>query len=113
MNLFERMVGEQYAKHDEWPWPVEDYIQVFRLFTEAYKYNMGHDHPAIRMKHIPQLMYLMPILDPDDPSPILEADDYPVLIESYFETPFQNCNYQIWHFFSGQVRLMRAYEVLL
>ena len=39
-------------------------------------------------------------------------EDYRVLIDKYFETTFNNCDYRINHFFSRDIRTNRFYEEL-
>lgn len=42
----------------------------------------------------------------------IEPEDYPDMIDAYFRQRFENCNYSIAHFMSGNIRVLRYYEEL-
>lgn len=113
-DIFTRLCTKAYEMVDT-PYTLQEVLRVFDCFFNAYKSAMGEDHPPIREKQIERIIRKMPYYDipPNAPgNSDIEPEDYPVLIDAYFHTPFRNCDYRINHFFSGDVRKMRAYEVL-
>lgn len=95
----------------------DEAMGVFQYFFEKYEEMTGEVHPPIRASQIVRICQDMPYIDtnPGDSDGIYEdiaADDYPVLIDKYFSTPFKNCNYRINHFFSGKIRENRFFEEL-
>lgn len=88
---------------------------MFEYFFEAYEEETGEVHPPVRREQIQRIIQIMPYYDKTGTVAgyaDIEADDYPVLIDAYFRTPFRNCNYRINHFFSGAIRTLRMYEEL-
>lgn len=110
-NIFDRLVAKEYRKEDDWP--LEDYIQVFHRYFEEYNETFGESHPCINRANIRKIMDEMPHLTCEDRGDCLEnlgAGDYGPMIERYFEIDWENSDYNINHFFSGQIREMRYYE---
>ena len=55
----------------------------------------------------------MPYIDQEDKGGYFEdvaPEDYRVLIDKHFATKYRRCDYNINHFFSGRIRLMRWLE---
>lgn len=91
----------------------EDCLYVFKAFFDAYKAWRGEDHPPLKDDQIKKLMVSMQYLDGhSDGYPDIDPFMYPDLIDRYFSTPMQNCDYRINHFFSGRIREMRLKEYL-
>lgn len=70
-------------------------------------------HPLLKKEQIINIIEKMPYTTSEtkemfDTSP----EDYRVLIDKYFETTFNNCDYRINHFFSRDIRTNRFYEEL-
>lgn len=66
---------------------------------------MGREHPYLKPQQVREIIERLPICE----DMYIEAEEYPTLIESYFNTDF-NADYNINHFFSGTIRLMRIYD---
>lgn len=65
---------------------------------------MKEPHPPINTGQIVRIIRAMPYINQEDRCNTcvgLEPCDYPVMIDQYFKTYFENCNYRINHFFSG------------
>ena len=95
------------------PYSFEEVLGVFEYFFDAYRNVIGEAHPPIRKEQIARIMKAMPFYDgvPNNSGCAdIIPEAYPVLIDKYFETPFQDCNYRINHFFSGDIRTLRMYE---
>lgn len=113
-DIFTRVATQVYKQADS-PYTLQEVLDVFAYFFDAYREAIGEDHPPIRREQIKRIVEAMPYYDklPNSPGhPDILPEDYPVLIDSYFRTPFRNCNYHINHFFSGDIRTMRMYEEL-
>lgn len=89
----------------------EDCMTVFDLYFNAYRDFMREEHPIPNFKQIAAVMEKMPYADVKRKFP-LEPNDYKTLIPAYFLIPFSNCDYRIYHFFSGDIRENRYYETL-
>ena len=103
-NRFARIVARG---HQGWPYTIEEALGVFRYFFAKYEEFFGEPHPPIKASQIERLVKAMPYMD----DAIIEPDEYPEIIDRYFNTPFKNCDYRINHFFSGKIRGMRWYEM--
>ena len=89
----------------------DDCMSVLTMYFDAYNDFMGHGHQVPSHKQIVDAMQKMPYADPDRTIP-LESEDYRTLVPAYFLIDFQNCDYGISHFFSGEIRMNRYYETL-
>lgn len=113
-DIFTRVCTQAY-KEAVTPYTLQEVLDVFEYFFDTYREAMGEDHPPLCKAQIARIIQAMPYYDklPNDTRDAsITPDAYPVLIDAYFHTPFQNCDYRINHFFSGYVRTMRMYEKL-
>lgn len=116
-DLFSSIVGEVYQTV-ETDYSLEDAISIFRYFFQAYEANMGEQHPGIKREQIRYILqkisYLVDNTGLQGSFCIdLEPEYYPPMIDNYFITDFPRCNHRINHFFSGNIRLLRYYEVFV
>lgn len=94
-------------------WSLENCISVFEYFYDLYEGTFGVEHPHISNKTVRDIIEKFPFLSSECNGVYdLTPEDYPVMIESYFTQAFQNCNYSISHFMSGEIRSLRYYETL-
>lgn len=95
-------------------WSLEACINVFRYFYRAYYQAFGCSHPYLRNQTIREIISGFPRLSGDGYlyGELLDPDEYPVMIDAYFEQDFPACNYSIAHFMSGNIRQLRYYENL-
>ena len=100
--------------------PLYDTLYVFEYYFWKYEntnfepYQNGfYIHPNIKMEQIERIIEAMPFADSDMG---LETDlapgDYPAMIDKHFKTRYDNCDYNINHFFSGEIRALRYHEEL-
>lgn len=111
---FRRAATAAYEEADT-SYTLEEALSVFTYFFHAYEAARGEPHPPIKKQQIIRIMEAMPYINQQDRGNGLvdiEAEDYPALIDAYFNTDFPNCNYRINHFFSGRIRELRYYEEL-
>ena len=96
------------------PYSLDNVLSVFRYFFEEYEAATGQIHPGIRRDQIARIVAAMPYIDMQTHGTAADIDpeDYPDMIDAYFQTDFPDCDYRINHFFSGQIRELRFYERL-
>lgn len=112
LRIFDSMVKREYKESD--PWELEGYLYVFHKYFDTYEEYFQEPHPHISKANIRKLMDRMPYLDFENRGSMserLDPDSYDALIGRYFELDWQHCDYNINHFFSGQIREMRFYEM--
>ncbi len=97
-KAFYRVTGEEKSPLD---FTVEDVLFIFGYYFQIYEYVFREVHPHIRVEQIERIIKAMPHF---------ALDSYEVLIDRHFNTQYRNCDYNINHFFSGDIRLMRLYE---
>ena len=88
---------------------LEEVLQVFRYYFETYELIFGEAHPMISIDQIARIITKMPFISDDS---IIAPEDYKIIIDQHFITKYQDCDYNINHFFSGRIREMRYYEIL-
>lgn len=107
---------------------LSDCLNVFKCYFEKYEEFIGHAHPPIKSGQIERIIRIMPYIgrepseevveaikriDPQlEPSVDIEPDLYPLIIQLHFKTKYRNCDYNINHFFSGQIRDYRIMEAI-
>ena len=95
---------------------LEETLQVFRYYFETYEMIFDTAHPMISIAQIARIMDCMPfVLEDGDNSRStidISPEDYEAIIDQHFITKYRQCDYNINHFFSGQIRDLRFYEVL-
>lgn len=95
------------------PYTKDEMLNVFAYFFDSYSCRFGQEHPPLRREQIRRIIQRMPFFDDHRGRDVdLDAEYYPALIDSYFATPFRNCDYRINHFFSGRVREVRFYDAI-
>lgn len=102
-----------YKEIRESPYTLDEVLQVFRHYFEAYEKKTGQAHPRIRVEQIRHMIEIMPYLDKNHPGGAPDdvvADCYVDVIDQHFKTKYKNCDYNINHFFSGCIRELRFHE---
>ena len=69
--------------------------------------------PPIRAVQIERIIREMPYIDETDKANStmdIDPDCYEDMIDKHFRTRYRNCDYNINHFFSGRIRVLRFYE---
>lgn len=109
-SVLVEMICEETATAYELP----EILSVFRCFFEVYEKERGAVHPFVGEAKIRDMIQKMPYVETDpgaDPM-YIEPETYPALIRAYFSTKYRNCNYHIFHFFSGRIRSIKLYEIM-
>lgn len=90
-----------------------DALEVFRVYFLAYEHYTGTAHPQLKREKIIDIIQRMDdgkALD-NCPQDFIQfaPSDYPAMIDSHFNTKYNDCDYNICHFFSGCIRYLRWY----
>lgn len=98
---------------NEFRFEVMESLEVFDQYFKAYRKFTGKDHPPITLQNMASLIDKMPACycKAGDREISLTSEDYANIIETYFETDFHDCDRNINHFFSGDVRGLRLLEI--
>jgi hypothetical protein len=110
LKIFTRLVIREYKQVDS-PYTLDDVLFVFATFFKYYLHYRGEEHPLLRPEQVRRIIDTMPYFtDIHGDEADIDPEDYEPMIQRYFATPFENCDYRINHFFSGDIRMMRFYE---
>lgn len=90
-------------------------LEVFRLYFAWYEHIRRRVHPNIRLIQIENILTVMPYLDDtyrgNQITTIdIEPECYEEIIPQHFKTRYNHCDYNINHFFSGDIRTLRFFE---
>lgn len=96
-----------YRRCKERVYSFEEALKVFHYYFDTYELVFDEAHPMISIEQIAGIMKKMPYVDDIE----IPAEKYEMMIDKHFVTKYKNCDYNINHFFSGQIRYMRFYEV--
>ena len=104
-----------YKKVDNCPYELAEVLSIFEHYFLRYEQVFRQVHPNIRLEQIKNIIESMPYIENHGESSAgddITPGDYKKLIDKHFRTQYRNCNYNVNHFFSGDVRLLRYYEEL-
>lgn len=93
----------------------EDVEEIFHYYFTAYEKAFKHPHKNIRLETIKNIIGKLPFCEHSgeyNHKFDLEVDDYKELIDKHFKTQYDNCDYSISHFMSGDIRANRLYETM-
>ena len=109
-DRFSKIAASVYADS---PYSLAEVLEVFRYYFEQYEVYTGAPHPPIRANQIERIIREMPYIDETDKAhSTMDIDPgcYEVMIDRHFRTRYRRCDYNINHFFSGRIRVLRFYE---
>ena len=115
--LFKALATKAYKNVGGSTYPLEDVLYVFEYYFYDYERFTRRVHPNICMSQIERIIEAMPQAD-DEVHIFFDIDpyDYATLIDAHFKTEYNigcgGCDYNINHFFSGNIRTLRYYEHL-
>ena len=113
LAIFDALAESEYSQTES-SYTLQEVLAVFHEYFDQYRQNTGQAHPLLRRHQIRRIIDAMPTCeDIADHGGNIEIypDCYPAMIEQHFLTDYQRgCDYNINHFFSGQVRTFRFYE---
>lgn len=119
--IFQELARKEYSAAAEeykactgarcFPYSFSEVMAVFRCFFQWYRLFCGEDHIPLRSEQIRAIIGAMPFVWDGYSEIDFPADEYPRMIEAYFSSRYRNCNYRIFHFFSGDVRRFLLYRI--
>ena len=100
--------------------PCEARIEVCRYYFQTYEDTLHRVHPNIRIGQIKRILEAMPYIEGGNTTyaegsgknGAFTVGDYKRLTDKHFQTEYHDCDYNINHFFSGDIRLYRYYETI-
>lgn len=100
-----------YRRCKEPIYSIEEVLRVFKYYFETYEYILGKEHPVLKLDQIARIIDKMPYIDGEGGIDI-DTDAYEDMIDQHFNTVYNGgkCDYNINHFFSGEIRKKRYYE---
>ena len=112
IEKFESLAKAVYPKNIAYSF--DDCLRVFKYYFNAYSRFTGSDHPVLSGMQIQNIMKRMPVLigEASRGACDIEPEEYDAVIDRYFGTFFPECDYKIFHFFSGRIRESKYFEVL-
>ena len=86
------------------------YIDIIKYYYSVYEKTFGKEHPRLSAKAMDSV--ISSFLSSSDKLEGLEYDPdaYYSMIDRHFQTQYQDCDYNICHFMSEEVRKKRFYE---
>lgn len=81
-------------------------IGVIELFMLEYSQHFGKPHPFLNAQQFQEVIVRLPSVDDLDLEPLY----YDTLVSKYFQQCYAHCNYHIFHFLSGKIRLNLFYK---
>lgn len=93
---------------------IDEVLEVFRYYFETYEIVFNEAHPVINIVQVSRIIDRMPYITTDDDTgaDAITTEDYETIIDQHFVTRYAACDYNINHFFSGDIRKNRYYETL-
>ena len=86
----------------------EDFINIIEYYYMKYKSIFGKEHPPLSFEYVNRVVQALEvgtdIVDGTD------FDMYREIIDKHFETQYANCDYNILHFISDEIRDNRFHE---
>ena len=105
-----------YRRNGGSSYSLEEVLQVFMYYFETYEMIFDTAHPMISIGQIARIIEKMPVVleDGENSSSLtdISPEQYEAIIDQHFVTKYRQCDYNINHFFSGQIRNLRYYETL-
>ena len=85
-------------------------FDILSYYLKKYETNTGQNHPCIKSDNLKRIIDVLcegtELFEPTD------SEQWKTLIDNYFDTPFENCDYRINHFLSNGGINYRFYEEL-
>lgn len=97
----------------DYPYSLDEVLDIFCTFFEQYAKHRGEQHPHLKRELIRKYIQLMPCRsEAGGENAYYDVYKYKDIIRHYFSTPFKKCDYHIGHFFSGDIRVYREFEIM-
>ena len=91
----------------------KDVERVFNYYFSSYMKTFHKPHKNVKLGTIKELIQKLSLCEHSGEYNHvfeLDVDAYKVIIDKHFKTQYDNCDYSISHFMSGDIRANRFYE---
>lgn len=112
-NLFTNEVKRIYSGYKQYPLELNEVLEIFKTYFERYESVMRVPHPFISQGALIKILDALPYVYDELSNSYIDlfVDDYKLIIDKHFSTRYRFCDFNIVHFFSGKIRLLRYYEI--
>lgn len=90
----------------------EHQLEALKRFVECYETYMESPHPKLTIEQWEKAHDSMLYIESNGIDHEFDVEDEEEMIYSYFETEFNDCNYSVLHYISGDLRAVRFYDVI-
>lgn len=91
--------------------PLEEVIGIFKYFIQKHDEYCDFEHPVLSNDSIVEILQNLEFcVNAEGDQMELSYEDYPPMIDFYFDQSFKNCDYSIKHFMSGLIRSICLYK---
>lgn len=87
----------------------KDIKHLFARFYEIGGYRRGIEPTKLKNEQVKNI--ISALLCAGDDKFLLDVDDFEKIMEEYFKQDFKECDYSINHFVSGDIIMLRCYEL--
>lgn len=91
---------------------VKKVIHIVEYYYDAYENTFGATHPVISNKAMSGMLDRLISGSEKTSDYRLDTEVYETLIDKHFRTQYKNCDYNICHFMTEEIRNNRFYETL-
>lgn len=112
-KLFESDVKRIYSGYEQCSLELNEVVLIFKYYFEKFEKVMSVPHPRVNQNALIKILNELPYVYDEkyDFYVELTLNDYIEIIDKHFATRYRFCDYNIIHFFSGRIRLLRFYEL--
>lgn len=91
---------------------VKNVIHIVEYYYDAYENTFGETHPVISNKAMSGMLDRLVSGSEKTSDYRFDTEVYEALIDKHFRTQYKNCDYNICHFMTEEIRNNRFYETL-
>jgi DNA-binding transcriptional ArsR family regulator len=94
--------------------PNEYAIENVSYYLAKYKKIFNKEHPQLRLDQWQEVFsnIVLPYSETFNKEYELLGKDFQQVVDKHFQTRYNNCDYNILHFISGDIMTLRAFEVI-
>lgn len=109
-EIFNRTLIKAYSMVYEPGFSLADVRHVILTYFKEYYNAFGREHPPINANQMSCIIEEMPYIELNGQLMDVGPEAYEEMIARHFRTEYCGCDYNINHFFSGDIRANRYYE---
>ena len=107
-NQIDKIMKDNYSDEFTGNLDIDDFKEIFKTFYSIGNFIRGIKPTRLKNQQVMDIIESLYYVS-DRFEPCLE--DYKLIIEDYFKQDFEDCDYGINHFISGDIILMRCYSL--